>query len=344
MLTQPEKTLLSESPNLPGLTFRGFAGESDYPKMLAVIEASKHADKIERSETVDDLRRNYDHLTHCDPYTDMLFAEMNGEVIGYNRVWWEKQEDGVLLYNVIGFLHPDWRRKRIGTTMLQHAEARLRQIAARHESPGQKFFQFWANDSEQALLGLIESQGYQPARYFFEMTRNINEPLPEAPLPPGLEIRPVTAAHYRPIFEASNEAFRDHWGFVERTFEEDFPSWMEDPDFNPALWKVAWDGDQVAGMVQNFVNAGENNEYNRKRGYTEGISVRRPWRKLGLARSLLVQSITMFKEMGMTETALGVDAENLSGALRLYLSVGYKEVKRSMNYRKPLDYVERKTR
>ncbi len=337
MLTLQEHSLLCKPPAIPGLSFRGFAGEGDYPKMLAVIEAGKHVDQVERSDTLDDIRRNYSHLTNSDPYQDMLFAEINDEVIGYNRVWWEKQEDGTLLYNVVGFLNPDWRRKGIGTAMLQHAEARMRQIAAIHPENGEKFFQVWANGSEHGLQALLASQGYRPARYFCEMTRDINEPLPEAPMPPGLEVRPVTEAHYRPIFEAANEAFRDHWGFVERTFEEEFPHWIENPDFNPSLWKVAWDGDQIAGMVQNFINAGENAEYNRKRGYTEGISTRRPWRKLGLARSLLVQSIAMFKEMGMSETALGVDAENLSGALKLYQSVGYKEVKRSMSYRKPLD-------
>jgi mycothiol synthase len=336
MSTLIENILLSESPTIPGLTFRGFAGEGDYPKMLAVIEASKQADKVERSDTLDDIRRNYSHLVRCDPQTDMLFAEINGEVVGYNRVWWEKQDDGAFIYSVVGFLHPDWRRKGLGTAMLRKSEARRREISAGHLE-GEKFFETWANDSETGLQALLESQGYRPARSFFEMTRDINAPLPDAPLPPGLEVRPVTEAHYRPIFEAANEAFRDHWGFVERTFEEEFPNWIEDLDFNPSLWKVAWAGDQIAGMVQNFVNKAENAEYKRKRGYTEGISVRRPWRKLGLARSLLVQSIAMFKEMGMTETALGVDAENLSGALKLYQGVGYKEIKRNMNYRKSLD-------
>lgn len=336
MLTMTKSNLLSESPEISGLAFRGFAGESDYPKMLAVIEASKHADKVERSDTLDDIRRNYSHLTNCDPATDMLFAEMNGEVIGYNRVWWEKQDDGALLYNVVGFLHPDWRRKRIGTTMLRHAEARMRQIAAQHESGAGRFFQTWANGSETGRQALLESQDYRPARYFFEMTRDIAAPLPDAPLPPGLEVRPADESMLRQVYEAHTEAFRDHWGFTEETFEE-FQHWKEDPTFNPSLWKIAWDGEQIAGMVLNFVSQNENAEYGRKRGYTEGISVRRPWRKLGLARSLLVQSIAMFKEMGMDETALGVDAENLSGALKLYQGVGYKEIRRNMNYRKPLD-------
>jgi mycothiol synthase len=337
MFTNQFETIsLPEAPALPGLTFRGFAGESDYPKMLAVIEASKHVDGVERTDTLEDIRRNYSHLTNCDPHTDMLFAEMNGEVIGYHRVWWEAQADGTRLYSLVGFLHPQWRRQGLGAAMLQHAEARLRQIAATHLETENKFFQSWADDSQAGLLALFASQGYQPARYFIAMTREIDAPLPEAPLPPGLEVRPVTEAHYRAIFEAANEAFRDHWGFVEHTFEEEFPRWLEDPDFNPSLWKVAWAGDEVAGMVQNFVNQQENTEYQRQRGYTEGISVRRPWRKLGLARALLVESIAMFKEMGLTETALGVDAENLSGALKLYQNVGYQEVKRNMVFQKPL--------
>lgn len=333
--TTHEPLILTEAPAIPGLTFRGFAGESDFPKMLAVIEASKHADIVERTDSLDDIRRNYSHLTRCDPQTDMLFAEMDGEVIGYNRVWWDRQEDGVYTYGVVGFLRPDWRRKGIGSAMLKHAEARLRQIAAAHE-PGPRFFQTGANDSELGLQALLESQGYQPARYFVEMTRDINEPLPDAPMPPGLEVRPADESMLRQVYEAHMDAFRDHWGFTEETFEE-FSHWKDEPDFNPSLWKIGWDGDQIAGMVLNFIDEAENAEYNRKRGYTEGISTRRPWRKLGLARSLLVQSIAMFREMGLSETALGVDAENLSGALKLYQSVGYKEIKRSTTYRKAME-------
>ena len=112
---------------------------------------------------------------------------------------------------------------------------------------------------------------------------------------------------------------------------------MKDPNFRPKLWKVAWDGDQVAGSVQNFYNPEENVEFNRKRGYTEGISTRRPWRRRGLASALIVESMKMFKDMGMTETAHGVDAENTSGALRLYKKLGYKVAKQYTIYRKPME-------
>jgi ribosomal protein S18 acetylase RimI-like enzyme len=87
-------------------------------------------------------------------------------------------------------------------------------------------------------------------------------------------------------------------------------------------------------MVLSFIDEQQNAEYNRKRGWTENICVRRPWRKRGLARSLIVQSLWAIKERGMTEAALGVDTENPNGALRLYESVGFRPVKRWTTYRK----------
>ncbi len=155
-------------------------------------------------------------------------------------------------------------------------------------------------------------------------------------MPESLEVRPAKDKHVRQIWDASVEAFRDHWGFSEPT-EESFKEWLEERTFNPELWKVAWDGDQVAGMVLNFIDDLENREYDRKRGYTETICVRRPWRRRGLARSLIAQSFHFLRDLGMEEAALGVDTQNLSGAFRLYESLGFKQVKRWTEYRKPFE-------
>jgi ribosomal protein S18 acetylase RimI-like enzyme len=155
-------------------------------------------------------------------------------------------------------------------------------------------------------------------------------------LPDGIEIQPVEGGQIRQIWEAHVEAFRDHWGFTEPT-EQDYLSWQANPKFNPALWKVAWDGEEVAGMVQNFIDEAENEEYRRKRGYTENISVRRPWRRRGLARALIAESMRFLKELGMQEAALGVDTENLSDAFRLYEGLGYKYVKRWTVFNKAFD-------
>jgi mycothiol synthase len=90
-------------------------------------------------------------------------------------------------------------------------------------------------------------------------------------------------------------------------------------------------------MVLSRLDEAQNERYGRQRGYTQDVFVRRLWRRRGLARSLLVQSIQMFREMGMKETALGVDIQNPSGALHLYESLGYRPDRCHTFLKKPLE-------
>jgi len=327
---------LNNPPAITGLSFRHFLGESDYPKMLKVVEASAEADKIERADTIEELANNYAHLTNCDPYQDMIFAEVDGEVMGYSRGWWTDETNGPLIYAHVGFLAPIWRRKGIGSAMLQWVEGRLREIAKTHAPEREKCFQDFSAEVQTGLNTMLEKNDYQPIRYFYSMVRPTMENLPAFPLPQGLEVRAVLPKHYRAIWDADIEAFQDHWGFSVPT-EDDYQSWLTNKGvFQPHLWKIAWDiaTDQVAGQVKTFINVEENKKFNRQRGYTEFISVRRPWRKQGLARALIAQSLLAQKEAGMTESALGVDTENLSGATRVYEDCGFQVAKRNIIYRK----------
>ncbi len=333
--------VIPNAPALDGLKFRRFLGPSDYPKMLAVIQESKGPDQIERNDTLEDIQRTYSHLNHSDINRDMFIVEIHDRVVGYGRVEWNINADNEWIGLNLGFLLPEWRRKGIGGAMLRYNESRLRQIGIDLQDTGviyrdqPKFSEVFAYDTEYAKLALLNQEGYLPVRHEQFMVRPDLENIPEAPMPSGLEGRDVLPEHYRAIWDAGSEAFRDHWGYVAPS-EEDYRNWLEDRNFNPSLWRVAWDGDQVAGMVQSYINHDENREYNRLRGWTEGICVRRPWRRMGLARALLVQSLHVLKEQGMHEAALTVDTQNLSGAFRLYESVGFRPVKHLSVYRKSL--------
>jgi GNAT superfamily N-acetyltransferase len=300
--------------------------------MLAVIEGSKEEDGIERTDSLEDIKRGYSHLVNCDPYQDMLFAEVEGQVVGYNRLTWRVESQGDYIYTNFGFLLPEWRRKGIGSVMQQRSENRLCEIAEAHPFEATKWFESYAADTEIGAQRLLETRGYKPVRYSFEMVRRPLDNLPEALIPPGVEVREVSRKHARMIWEALDEAFKDHWGYSPHK-EEHYQDWLETPTFDPSLWKVAWAEDQVAGMVLNYIDHAENEEYGRLRGYTEDICVVKPWRRKGLARHLIVESIKLHRELGMEEVALGVDTQNLTGALRLYQSVGYREVKRFTTYR-----------
>lgn len=327
---------IPDAPDIPGLAFRGFRGEADYAAMSAVINGSKEADGLEWANTPEDVARAYRHLTDLDPDRDMLFAEVAGQVVGYSRAWWSQEDEGTRLYRHFVHLLPEWRPNGLRRAMLRHNERRLRQVATGHPEGGPRFFEAWATNTETHWTSLLESEGYQGVRFGFDMVRPDLENIPDLPLPDGLEVRPVQEEQIPIIWVAAKEAFRDDWGFSEEEWDRELIEWRESPNFQPHLWQVAWAGDQVAGMVQNFVNEAENEEYGRQRGYTEGISVGRPWRRQGVAKALITRSFRLLKELGLEEAALGVDADNPNGALQLYKSMGFRTVRRSSVYRKPL--------
>jgi ribosomal protein S18 acetylase RimI-like enzyme len=331
---EKEKYLATDWPDIEGLSFRYYQDETDHQHLLDVFNDSKDLDDVDFTMTLDDIGNHYQNIERCNLHTDMIFVEVKGKVIAYARVGWYPETSGDRIYYGLGTIRKDWRRKGIGTAIQTFCENRLLEIAEDHPQDCQKYFQLEYSKKQLGRIQLAKDFEYQEIRWAYEMVRPIERSLPEVALPAGLEVRPVKESEYRKVFDSQNESFRDHWGHVEPT-EKDYQRFISHSTFNPSLWKVAWDQDQVAGMVLNFVNEEENKEYNRNRGYTENISVRRPYRRQGLARYLLVDSIKMFQEMGMEDTALGVDADNPNHALSLYEGVGYQTTKTWIICRKP---------
>ncbi|HEX8221424.1 MAG TPA: GNAT family N-acetyltransferase [Chloroflexia bacterium] len=328
--------LLPDAPDVPGLSFRHFRGDADYPGILTVNNGSKVADGLEHDlHTLDTIRQVYGSTHNHDPHRDVLIAEVNGETVAYVRTFWERELTGSRVYWHLSFVLPQWREKGIGRALVRWAEGRAREIEAGGTGEGEAYASTFADGNAHELEKLLADEGYEPVRYSYYMETPDLDHIPDVPMPPGLEIRPALPEHYRAIWDASGEAFRDHWGATE-TAEEDFATFTTHPFFQPDLWVVAWDGDEVAGSIFNFINHEYNALKGRKLGYTETISVRRPWRRLGLARALLARSMQLHKDLGMSQTALGVDTENPSGALRLYESMGYQVVAKSTTYRKAL--------
>lgn len=323
---------------VPGFRFRPFGGPEDYPAIAAVGNASRHADGQDWIVTEEDVARIFAHLTNSDPATDMIIAEIDGQMAGFTRILWTQEAAGLYRYRFGLYLRPEWRGRGIRRVMLLWVEARARQMAATHPAEASKVYETFAFNEAESLIALLESEGYRPARYFLRMTRSLADPLPDFPLPTGFEMRPVRPEHYRLIWDAAEEAFRDHWGYSQMN-EEDYQEWLEDKViFTPELWQIAWDVEtnEVAGQVRTFIDTLENQTYRRLRGYTEFISVRRPYRRLGLARALIAESLRVQKARGLTESALMVDSESITGATRLYEACGFAVANRSADYQKPM--------
>lgn len=322
---------------LPGLAFRRYRGEEDLPAMLRVYAAAHAADGIEEVASLEQMQLNYANLVNCDPARDILLAEVDGDLVAYARVFWTDLVEGGRLYENFGFVHPDWRRMGIGAAMHRRNEARLREIAAGHGDVGPRFFASESVDADSGNTALLHGDGYEPARFFYDMVAPSLAELRAVPMPEGIELRPATREQYRTIWLASAEAFRDHWGETEWA-EADWERFNADPDNeDPRFWRVAWDGDEVAGAVISTVPREENERHGRSRVYVASVSVRRPWRRRGLARALLSGSLIAAREAGFTSASLGVDTDSPTGATDLYRSLGFEPERTFTAWRKPME-------
>jgi len=320
--------VLPEAPAIPGLVFRHFRGAADLPGIAGVINANLAADRNSERITAEGLANIYAHPIHWDPQQDTLLVEVDGTLVGYANTEWREEDDGACPHFIHLHLVPEWRGRGLELAMQRHMERRARVAAAAGPNGARHCFASMVPETWHARAGMLLALGYAPMRYYFEMQRPLDDDLPEAPLPAGLALRPPLPEHYRAIWEAGEECFRDQRDHVAPS-EESYRAWVETPDLDLNLWLVAWDGDQIAGAAINVVHEGA-------WGETDDLFVRRPWRKRGLGRALLVGSLHLFKALGLTTAGLGVDAENLSGALRLYESVGFRPYQRVASYRKPM--------
>jgi mycothiol synthase len=323
-------------------TVRAFRGETDVPALLDVLQADKVADGHEDLTTLAQMLNFYRHLTNCDPERDMLLVEGPAGLVAYCRATWVKEHAApVYRYPLVVHVRPEARGQGLGRALLAWLETRALAIAAEQNHPrppeATNAWEAESTDRQPAKTALLQRAGYAPVRYFYEMVRPDLENIPDRRLPPGLVVRPALPEHYAAIWQASNEAFQDHWGSSEQS-AEDYERWLNsDLDSQREIWKVAWDTatNQVAGMVLGYIVAEDNARNGRLRGWTENICVRRPWRRQGLASALIAENLRELKARGMTEAALGVDTESLTGALRVYEAMGFRPVHRGALYLKP---------
>jgi mycothiol synthase len=321
------------------LTFRPWRGAPDAEEMARVSNAANRAEGEEEHNTAEQLMNYYGHPDeHANAARDLIVVEYDGSVVGYGWHSWVDTTDNLREHRLGGYVHPDWLGRGIGRRLLDWLEARARESAAQHPTDGPVFYGSWADEKRLAKRALLTHRGYEVVRGFYDMRRDDLDRVDVPPMPDGLEVRPMSAdtASLRRLFDADAEAFQDHWGgFVanDATFQE----WINEPDSDPALWIVAWDGDEIAGAVVNLISRGDNTAFGLRRGWLESVFVRRAWRRRGLAAALVARSLIRLHEAGMDHAMLGVDADNPTGAMGVYERAGFTVAKRMWAYRKPME-------
>lgn len=318
MNTKYEDTTYVELP--AGFTARGATLDDVQASLVLFNRWSRSV--VGRDEITDiDAIRNEWVSPNFDPAEDicLVFAP-NGQLAGYIEVWTTAP---VPVHPwVWGRVDPDYEDQGVGTYLLQWAEQRSLYVLPRLAKDLRFAPRVGTFREANKPKALFENMGYTHIRSSYQMLIEMEAPVPDAVFPEGITLRTYeTDADTESMYFAVKDSFRDHFGFVEEPVEEGLKRfkhfWLHD-GFDPTLLFIAMDGDQVAG-----VNMCRPQSYDdADMGWVGTLGVLRPWRKRGLGLALLRHSFNEFYRRGKRKVGLGVDAENLTGALRLYENAG----------------------
>jgi mycothiol synthase len=309
------------------------ATPADLPAAVALFNRASRAVTGRDDVTLEEQRTEW-----SDPILSLrddtrVAVTPDGAMIGCVEVW---NSAPFVQAWVLGRVEPSLRGQGIGTALMAWAEERVRARIAQAPPDARVVMRASALASDEPGVALLRGAGFQPVRHFWTMRRELDTPPPAPVWPAGIVVRGMQPGEEPAMLRADIDAFRDHYGFVERPFEDEFARWQHhvagDPYFDPSLYFLAWDGDQIAGICLCAARTTDDPES----GWVYSLGVRRPWRRRGLGMALLYHAFGELRARGCRRVGLGVDASSLTGATRLYERAGMHSFRERIHFEKEL--------
>lgn len=308
--------------------WRGIERE-DLADIVGLMHVINAEGTNEYTETVDDLQRQYNDVWSNPLRDGRVIRTVQGKLAAFARIFVnpEPQKENVAF--MLCEVAPEARRQGLEQECLdwmqERAVERLTKVGeTEHVRALPRSIRTHFLQAAQDSIALYRQNGFEHIRSFYNMERNLREPIPDNPLPEGFTFRVYGEDLDAPMRQALNESFLDHWGHQEVSEADWHPFIMDVSDIRRDLTLAVMDGDEVAAICINRVKAKENERLGVRRGWISTLGTRRAWRKRGIASALLAESMRRFKAEGFGTVGLGVDAENLTGALQLYENIGFR--------------------
>ena len=247
-------------------------------------------------------------------------ALVSETVVGYADLG-DPAEEGRFVWTDVRVdpAHPEASR-----ALLDFAEERARELAPAG------LIKAWSPEQAADWRSLLESRGFEFHHYSLRMHADLASEPPEPDWPDGISVRRFRPGEERTVYEVQQETFSDQRDFTRDRFE-DWQHWSLREPFDPELWFLALAGDEVQGIA--LCRPEWHGDPNL--GWVSVLGVRKPWRRKGLGLALLLNGLRELRARGKTHAGLGVDAENPTGAVRLYERAGMAVERRYIWYDKP---------
>jgi mycothiol synthase len=310
---EPAACALTTSPPPEGCRCR-IPDHGDIATIVELVRAEEIALSDEYDFDADELLADW-YLPRFDLERDAWLVEAAGGVgAGYGTVWDEKPH--VEVFGEFSVRTEEPYAEAVSAHLLAHVETRSRELSAA-AGGAPLLLGIPVDEDDVGKLDLLTRYGFAETRRFHRMRIDLRDGCARPAWPDGVEVRDFRrkrdeAAVHRTL----EEAFAEHFRYAPLTLQEWERHSLTRTHLDTRLWLVAWDGPEVAGVCLAFDGA--------DRGWVDDLAVRRPWRRRGLGRALLLESFARLKGLGRTEVVLGVDSENATGALELYRRAGMR--------------------
>jgi len=181
---------------------------------------------------------------------------------------------------------------------------------------------------EVRMREAYERSGFHIATVYWRMVLTFppGQEIESPTIPDGYEIRRVDPDDDRVMaqgFELYQDTFSEHHGFEDAELNPEIfaDNWRSAESYDRDAWWFAYESDEPVGMLM-----GDNRRLEQGEGFVRNLGVRKRLRGKGIARALLLTAFTHWLELGRSGVQLGVDTANVTGATRLYESVGMRSL------------------
>jgi GNAT superfamily N-acetyltransferase len=308
---------------------------SDLDDVLEMLEICDLTTSGEIEVAAEMLQTDWTHPQASMDRNLRIVRTGKGRLVGYAELW--DTHDPLVHTWYWARVHPDFEGQGIGTYLFEWAEKTSYESMARAPKEAQFAMEAGTPSTYQPAANLLKGSGMKLKRHFYTMMINLDDKPDLLQLSDNIVIRPMRDKEELPVVvRAIEDAFQDHYGYVENSYEAEFTFWNHvvetDPSFERELWFLAMDGDQIAGVSLCWPKHGGDENF----GWVATLGVCRPWRRQGLGLALLKHSFNELYTRGKNRVGLGVDADSLTGATRLYEKAGMHVARQFDVYEKEL--------
>jgi mycothiol synthase len=232
----------------------------------------------------------------------------------------------------LGMVALPYHGRGLGAALVAENERRAHRFVALADPRVRVVIHTGALADEPCVSALLAAHDYREVRRTTLMRIDFHgEPAPPV-APAGIDVRSLLPNEAEALFAAHREAFADHWGVGEETYEDFRHHLLDRPEFDPELWPLAWHEEELAG----YLGAQDDAVEDATRGYVDLLGVRRAYRRRGIGETLLRHAFQNLFLRGKRGCDLHVDADSLTGATRLYERVGMRPLPRFALWEKAL--------